>query len=258
MAKRFIDTGFLDQKWIRKLTPEQKIFLIYLMLKCDNAGIIELDIEDAEFWIGKKISNFTEHLPKDYLIPLQDSDKYFMPKFIEWQYPNFPNSKVHQQAQAIKILEKHGLINPDLSFNLPKVYLNIGEDLGNIYPHGNVNDNGNVKKGGTGGKTLMKNSGVKIEDIRKAFQESPDLKNADAYFYFNTALDWSSSKGEMRTDWIATVRNFARSDKKDGKMKIQLSNKQVKKSSNFEQIINDDARIKKPANIDEILSKYKK
>ena len=57
MAKRFIDTGFLDQKWIRKLKPCRKSFLIYLMLKCDNAGVIELDMEDVEFWIGEKIGD---------------------------------------------------------------------------------------------------------------------------------------------------------------------------------------------------------
>ena len=145
MAKRFIDTGFLEQKWIRKLSPERKIFLIYLMLKCDNGGIIELDMEDVEFWIGKKIGDPLKFLPEGYLILIHDSGKYFMPKFIEWQYPNFPHSKVHQQAQAKDILIRNGIFDIDAqSINICKVYVKVMEDLPNIQANGNANVNGNV------------------------------------------------------------------------------------------------------------------
>jgi hypothetical protein len=129
MSKRFIDTGFLDQKWIRKLSPEKKVFLIYLMLKCDNGGIIELDLEDASFWIGKKINDIN-FLPENYLIPLNDSCKYFMPKFVEWQYKDLSSNK-YIVAQARQILEKHGLINDDFTLNLDKSYVNITKEFPN-------------------------------------------------------------------------------------------------------------------------------
>jgi len=150
MSKRFIDTGFLNQKWIRKLSPERKIFLIYLMLKCDNAGIIELDMEDATFWIGKKIVTL-EFLPENYLIPLDQESKYFMPKFIEWQYKNFPFSKDHQQEQAKDILIKNNLFDIDTqTIILPKHCPNIAQSLPKTWVYGNgngiVNGNGNVKK----------------------------------------------------------------------------------------------------------------
>ena len=145
MSKRFLDTGFLEQRWIRKLTPEKKIFLIYLMLKCDNGGIIDLDSEDIEFWIGQPINNF-EFLPENYLIPLNHSGRYFIPKFIEWQYPNFPHSKVHQQEQAKQILIKNGIfdINNQV-FMLPKTYLKLTQTLPESQANGNANVNGNVK-----------------------------------------------------------------------------------------------------------------
>ena len=143
MAKRFIDTGFLDQKWIRKLSPERKIFLVYLILKCDNGGIIDLDFEDIEFWIGKKIGDPLKFLPEGYLILIHDSGKYFMPKFIEWQYPNFPHSKVHQQVQAKEILIKNGIFDIDTqTINICNVYVNVRKDLPNI--QANVNDTVNV------------------------------------------------------------------------------------------------------------------
>jgi hypothetical protein len=140
MAKRFIDTGFLDQKWIRKLSPEKKIFVIYLMLKCDNGGIIDLDLDDAEFWIGKKIGDPLLFLPEGFLIPVIE-DKYFIPKFLKWQYPNFPNSKVHQQRQGIKILTALQVFDLETN-NLHKKYLNFTQTLPNSQVI--VNDNGNV------------------------------------------------------------------------------------------------------------------
>jgi len=44
---------------------------------------------------------------------------------------------------------------------------------------------------------------------------------ADPAYYFNSALDWSDSGGNMRTDWVATIRSFARRDTRDGKMKVK-------------------------------------
>jgi hypothetical protein len=134
MAKRFIDTGFLDQKWIRKLSPERKIFLIYLMLKCDNGGIIDLDIEDVEFWIGKKIGTL-EFLPENYQIPLNNLGKCFMPKFIEWQYKDLSSQKFIV-AQARQILEKHNLINSDFTLILPKSYVNITKTVPDFQEQG--------------------------------------------------------------------------------------------------------------------------
>jgi len=127
MPKRFLDTGFLEQKWIRHLSPDKKIFLIYLMLKCDNAGIIELDLEDASFWIGKKIEDIA-FLPEGYLIPINGTGKYFMPKFIEWQYNDLSSNK-HIIAQARQLLDKYGLIDENFKLSLDKFYINVAQTL---------------------------------------------------------------------------------------------------------------------------------
>jgi len=141
MSKRFIDTGFLDQKWIRKLPPERKVFLIYLMLKCDNGGVIELDMEDIEFWIGKKIGSI-DFLPNGYLIPINGSCKYFMPKFIEWQYKDLTSQKFIV-VQARQILEKYGLINDDFTLNLDKSYVNVIQNVPESQEQGIGKGNGN-------------------------------------------------------------------------------------------------------------------
>lgn len=156
MSKRFIDTGFLDQRWIRKLPPEKKMFLIYLMLKCDNGGIIELDLDDASFWIGEKIATL-DFLPSDYLIPLDDPCKFFMPKFIEWQYKDLSSNKFIV-AQARQILEKYDLINSDFTLNLHKIHVNITQNVPNIQEQG-------IGKGiGIGKRLIIKVQKIKFAD----------------------------------------------------------------------------------------------
>ena len=116
------------------------------MLKCDNGGVIDLDMEDAEFWAGKKLGDPQKFLPIGFLIHVIE-DKYFMPKFLKWQYPNFPHSKVHQQKQAISILTELQIFDIETS-SLCKNYLTITQTLPNSQVIVNVNDNdsGNAKK----------------------------------------------------------------------------------------------------------------
>jgi len=76
------------------------------------------------------------------------------------------------------------------------------------------------------GNCLLKNSDVTIQMVAAAFKETTDLINADPKYYFDTALDWSAN-GHMKKDWIATIRNFARRDIKDGKLKLSSHRQQV-------------------------------
>lgn len=131
MAKRFIDTGLFDDDWFMDLSKESKLLWIYFITKCDHAGIIKIneklcklqtDIKDLNQVIkqlGNRLVTVSEHL-------------YFIPKFIEFQYPGFPNSKVRQQASAVDILLKYNLID--------KENLTLNKELSNTYVNDNVND----------------------------------------------------------------------------------------------------------------------
>ncbi len=208
MAKRFIDTGFLNQKWIRKLAPDKKIFLIYLMLKCDNAGILELDLEDASFWIGAKITN-TDFLPENYLIPISDS-KYFMPKFIKWQYKDISSNK-HIVSQARQILEKHGLIDINNTLNLDNIYVNITKDLPKVQVTGIGNGNGIGKKGGMGGNKFVK---PKIDEVKSYCKERNNDVDAVRWYNFYESKGWMIGKNKMK-DWKAAVRTWEAGQKEE-------------------------------------------
>jgi hypothetical protein len=139
MSKRFIDTGLFDDDWFMELSKDAKILWLYFITKCDHAGMIKLnpklckvqtDIKELEIVI-KQLSNrlvtVSEHL-------------YFIPKFIDFQYPGFPNSKVRSQISAIAILKKHGLIDEE---NLTLIK---GLDNSYEHEHDTDNDNGKEKK----------------------------------------------------------------------------------------------------------------
>lgn len=139
MSKRFIDTGIFDDDWFMDLSKEAKLLWIYCITKCDHAGLIKInpklcgiqtDIKDLDGTIkqlGNRLVTVSERL-------------YFIPKFIEFQYPGFPNSKVRQQQSAVEILKKHNLFDENK--------LTISKLLTNSYD--NDNDNVNVIEGGVG------------------------------------------------------------------------------------------------------------
>jgi len=110
MAKRFIDTKIWDKPWYRKLHPKDKLLWIYIITKCDHAGIIDGDWEAASFFIGYTIEE--EKIPlaiKEKMISIE-SEQYFIPSFVEYQYGQLKhNSKPH--LSVIKRLENKGLHN---------------------------------------------------------------------------------------------------------------------------------------------------
>ena len=100
MAKRFIDTKIWDKAWFRKLTPKNKLIWIYLLTRCDHAGIWDADWEAAEFFIGEWVGY--DELPLEITTKMKHikgEDQYFIPSFVEFQYGELrENSKPHMSV----------------------------------------------------------------------------------------------------------------------------------------------------------------
>jgi hypothetical protein len=103
--KRFTETQKWEDPWFRKLKPEMKLLWQWILDRCDNAGIIDPDIELASFQIGYQypmdtLLEFGERVEK---LPC---GKWFIPKFIGFQY-----GKLSEDCKAHKpvflSLEKH-------------------------------------------------------------------------------------------------------------------------------------------------------
>jgi len=146
MAKRFIDTGLFDDSWFMNLSKDAKILWVYLITKCDHAGIIEVNDILIKVQTGIKGFLTVKEELGNRLIFVRDN-YYFIPKFIDFQYPNFPNSNVRQQESAIKILIAFGIFNVDtdkievenltVSKVLPKPY---DSDTVNVYVYNKFYD----------------------------------------------------------------------------------------------------------------------
>jgi len=121
------------------LSVNAKLLYIYLITNCDHAGIIDINWKLAELQTGiKQLAKTYQTLIKEFtdrLIHLRNG-YYFIPRFITFQYPNFPNSNVRQQTGAIRRL---------LEFNLfDEENQTVNKELANSYEDDTVNDNGTV------------------------------------------------------------------------------------------------------------------
>ena len=135
MAKRFIDSGLFDDPWFMDLSKDGKILWIYCITKCDHAGVVELNFRLAEFQTGiNDLRTVIEQLGNRLIMVREHL--YFIPKFLFFQYPGFPNSKVKAQDSALKILEKN-----KIDFNS---YQTVKEGLADTYGYGNGYGNGSV------------------------------------------------------------------------------------------------------------------
>ena len=110
MAKRFTDTEKWKKPFIRGLQGPYKLLWLYICDDCDHAGIWQVDIEVAQIRIGEKISRI-EAIKAfgDKIVMFDDGNKWFIPSFIEFQYPSGLNPDNRAHSSIIHLLEKYNL-----------------------------------------------------------------------------------------------------------------------------------------------------
>jgi len=209
MAKRFIDTGLFDDDWFMDLSKDAKLLWVYFITKCDHAGMLKLnvilckvqtdvkDLNDVIKQLGNRLVTVSEHL-------------YFIPKFIEFQYPGFPNSKVRQQSSAVDILVKYGLFD--------KENLTLNKELTNTYEHEHehipviVNGNEDVKKEKYAEFVFM------FSDEYKKLSEQHGDENTKIFIAILN--NYKGSKGvKYKSDYLTILNWVIDKAKKDGKYK---------------------------------------
>lgn len=108
MSKRFIDSDLFDDEWFCDLSKDAKLAWIYLITKCDHAGIFDKSYKLAEFQLS--IKSFANALVElgERIVDIGDN-KIFIPKFITFQYSNGLNEKVSTHSSVIRQLKKYKL-----------------------------------------------------------------------------------------------------------------------------------------------------
>ncbi len=113
MSKRYTDTSLYDREWFQELSPKYKCFWEYICKKCDHAGIWDANVRLASFCIG-------ENLKRDDILKVFggkiieiEHDKWWIPKFVKFQYGLVLNHDNRVHKSVIKILEKYNLIDEE-------------------------------------------------------------------------------------------------------------------------------------------------
>lgn len=194
MAKRFIDTELFNDEWFCELSKDSKLFFLYFITNCDHAGILKLNRKLFEFQTG--IKNF-DIVMKEFgnrLVTIKDN-LFFMPKYIFYQYPDFPKSQVKQQISAVKILDSHGITLEKLN-----TYLTLNKDLPKNYVNVNVNDNVIINK-------VEKFKKPNIEEINDYCKKRNNSVDAVKFFNYYESNGWKIGKNPMK-NWEAAVRTW--------------------------------------------------
>lgn len=108
MGKRFTETNKWSDKWFRALRPSYKLAWHYLTDCCDQAGVIDLDQDLADFQIG-------EHVDWDGFVDacgsrlrVLPSGKWFLVGFIKFQYGKL-SADCRPHMPVIQLLDRHAI-----------------------------------------------------------------------------------------------------------------------------------------------------
>lgn len=226
MAKRFIDTGLFDDSWFMDLSKDGKIVWLYLITKCDHAGIIEINEKLLKMQTGVSSWVKVRGELSDRIVNIRGG-YYFIPKFIIFQYPKFPQSNVNQQTGAIKRLTEFGLFaNGQLiDYQTLNTSPTLTQDLAKSYGNGNDSVDGNIIEKVI---TWRDDFEVYLNEAKDEFQKAVDDKKfIQELQYFYPSLDivktiynswkkfWGNERGwkhkkkskSDNLDWRLTIRN---------------------------------------------------
>lgn len=111
MAKRFTDTDKWKKHFIKSLPPEYKLFWLFILDDCDNAGIWHVELEVAEARLGIKLSlEKIRGFFKERIVEFDGGTKMFVPDFVQFQYGSL-NEKNNAHKSVIDKLNKYKLLD---------------------------------------------------------------------------------------------------------------------------------------------------
>jgi len=110
MAKRFTDTDKWKKKFMKSLPSEYKLFWLFLIDECDNAGIWHVELEVAEARLGIKLSlEKIRGFFKERIVEFDGGNKMFIPDFVQFQYGSLSESN-RAHLSVINSLKKYNLM----------------------------------------------------------------------------------------------------------------------------------------------------
>ena len=110
MAKRFTDTEKWKKPFIKNLKCCYKLLWLYICDDCDHAGVWQVDIDVARLRIGEEINEQDAiKFFEDKIQPFDNGTKWFIPSFIEFQYPSGLSDQNRAHVGILKTIQKYQL-----------------------------------------------------------------------------------------------------------------------------------------------------
>jgi len=231
---RMFDTELFAQEWFGELRPIHKLLYIYLLMSCDCAGVIEVNLRQLRFDLnvgsrdnpndGMFIER--EDLFKAFgkrVIPIggdiHTATKAIIPDFIRFHYGEklFNDSKHRIHLAVVKRIKSVGLTVEEVSKLASKPFAY--DDFSNVNPQVPLSDEfGGAKRT----KAVTSESATEkrvafvrptIEEVTKYCEERNNGVDPQKWYDFYSSNGWKVGKNPMK-DWQAAVRTWERGNAK--------------------------------------------
>ena len=111
MAKRFTDSRKWDDPWFTDLPCKYKLMWIYMLDRCDHAGVFKVNKRLIEFCIDSQIDLDEALKLFNGRVHVINGEKWFLTKFVEFQYGKLTTtSRLH--VSVLERLLQEGVSSP--------------------------------------------------------------------------------------------------------------------------------------------------
>lgn len=203
--KRFTETLKWQDPWFRRLSANAKMLWLYIIDHADHIGLVELDDEFVSQDCGLKITD--KHIIElGDRIELVSGRKYYIPKFIHFQYGTLSES-CPAHKKVIQSVKNNSLFCDSLGYHYPstRVVDRVTDTLQDINKDKDKEED--MEEESNGKETESKPKGTAEEF--KAYSVSLGLTENDGEFlhsYFE-GNGWMRGKSPIK-DWKAAFRTW--------------------------------------------------
>ena len=205
--KRFTSTLKWTDPWFRRLSGSAKMLWYYALDHCDHIGIVELDLDLVSHDCGIKCNDKSVAELGDRIQPI-GSNRYFIPKFIGFQYGKL-STACRPHEKVIEAINTHGLVLTPSGYRYPVSkelkgidrVSEVQERVSGVSNTPHVQDKDNTEQ--EEDKNKKKGTLSELQD----FCRNNGLFPRDADYLWNRweSNGWQNANKPIR-DWRATVR----------------------------------------------------
>jgi len=214
MVRRFTCTDKWEDTWFSELEPDLKLAWMYILDRCDCAGIWKRNFKNLRFHCHSTRTDeeFTE-IFRERIIEVNNG-KWFIPKFLKFQYPSGLNSNKPAIIGVKKRLIEMGLLNM-INELLGNDYLIITNDKPIIKDKDKIK-NRNKTKNRFKIKEKKRFIPPTLEDVRNYVFENKYNVDAEKFWKYFDAGSWHDSTGKPVRNWKQKLITWANKDNNNG------------------------------------------